>query len=120
MRDEDKRTVRNQIDEQISTKMYEQHLPNLSRLSDEEIEPVMSFYRRMKSIQKSHQTYNQMEEADSPSDKEGQREQSRSQFFSSYSVGLGSKKALNDLEKAKEAREEMSFLSYLLSGLGLS
>lgn len=119
MRDEDndKRSVRIQIDEQISTKMYEQHLPNLSHLTDDEIEPVISFYQRIKSIQDSHQTYNQAKEADTPDDKEERKEQSRSQWFSSYSVASASEKALEDLKNAQKAREQTSFPRYLLSGL---
>ena len=119
MRDEDydNRSVRTQIDDQVSTKMYEQHLPNLCRLTEEEIEPVISFYRRMNSIQDSHQTYNQMRDAETPDDKENQHQQSRKEWFSSYSVGITSEKALEDLKDAQEARERISFPRYLLLGL---
>lgn len=114
----DKRSVRIQIDEQISTKMYEQHLPDLGRLRNEEIEPIMSFYRRMKSIQDSHETYNQTMEAETPVNREKRKEQSRDKWFASYSISLTSEKALEDINRAQKAREKTSFLRYLISQSG--
>ena len=119
MADEDEggRTIRTNIDEQISSKMYEQHLPNLSHLTNEEIEPVISFYRRVRSIQDYHQIYNQTRQEDTPNNKEERVDQSRRQSFSSYKVGWSSEKALEDLEAAKEARKKTSFIRYILSGV---
>lgn len=115
--DNDKRSVRTQIDEQISTKMYEQHLPNLGRLRDDEIEPVISFYRQMKSIQDSHETYNQAMDAETPEDREKRKEQSTNQWFASYSIHVASEKALKNLAQAQKARKKTSFVRYILSNL---
>jgi hypothetical protein len=113
--DKDTRSVRLHIEHQISTKMYEQHLPNLGRLTDDEITAVMSFYRRMKSILESHQKYNEAKKAETPENKEKRKEQSRQEWFSSYSIHVTAQKALEDLSAAQDARKEVNFWQYILS-----
>lgn len=110
---EDTRPIRIQIEHQISTKMYEQHLPNLGRLTDDEIAAVMSFYRRMNFILDSYQTYNQMRKLKTPKDREKRKEQSRQEWFSSYTVYETAQRALVDLRAAQETRENITFWEYL-------
>jgi len=113
----DSRAVRIQIEQQVSTKMYEQHLPHLGRLTDNEIGAIMSFYQKMNYILDSHQTYNQAKESETPEDREKRKEQSREEWFSSYSISLSAKDALENLEEAREAREDLSFWQYVQNSL---
>ena len=109
----DSRPVRIQIEQQVSTKMYEQHLPHLGRLTDDEIGAIMSVYQRMNYILDSHQTYNQAIESEVPEDREKRKEKSREEWFSSYNISTSAKNALEDLEEAREARENLSFWQYV-------
>lgn len=117
--DKDERPTRVHIHRQLSTKMYDQHLPNLGRLTDKEITAVMSFYQRVTYILESHQTYNEIRQSDTPDDDEKRRKQLQMKWFSSYSIQPTVKRALLDLRAAEAARNEMGFLEYILSRISV-
>ncbi|MFC6613687.1 hypothetical protein ACFQAS_01720 [Halopenitus salinus] len=110
----DIRSVRIQIEDQVSTKMYDQHLPYLGRLTDDEIGHVMAFYRQMSYILDSHQTYNQAREADTPDNRDERKRQSREEWFSSYNISLSAENALSNLQDARNVKEDVNFFRYVV------
>lgn len=104
----DRRPIRTQIDTEITTKMYDQHMPTLGRLTREEIQPVISFYRNLNTIRESHLVYNTIREAETPESREERSRQKDRESLSSLNLEIASSKALEDLEAAKNRLEERS------------
>lgn len=113
----DNRPRRSHIEHQISTKMYDQHFTNLGRLTDGEITPVREFYQQVSYLRKSYLKYNQVKRDIISSDESMTKWQREQKVFSSQNIGRGANEALEQLEKAKSAREDMSFWQYIRPSL---
>ncbi|MFU1782600.1 hypothetical protein ACM16X_14545 [Haloarcula japonica] len=100
------RPIRLQIEQQISTKMYDQHLPNLGRLTDDEIGAVMSFYKNMEYITQAHQVYNQSRVSEDLPDMDSEK-------FDSYMIKMSAERALLDLRAAQYFRGDINYIQYL-------
>ena len=90
--------------------MYNQHLPNLGRLTNDEIGAVMAFYRRVESLMDSHQTYNQVKLSEDSEEVEAFDNQ---KMFASFGVKVSAERALLDLRAAQYFRGDVNFLQYL-------
>ena len=80
--DPSERPRKTRIEEELSTQMYEQHVSEIGKLSQDEADLIIDFYKKLRSIQGLHQEYNEIRSRELSGSKSDSHRPSTKMFFS--------------------------------------